>query len=201
MKRSESRIKTSFAKATKFVHEKFTQLSSREKGIIFITISAVALLIVVNVVDNITSAFDEQTIALESAKTNLENVSVLLQNYRKLVKRREEIEARYKEVEFKEGALSYLDSLIKESLGIQSGEFKITDSQPQPFGLNFEQTSYEIRLDRVTDLKKFISLMLDLVSGKHPMLMSRLEINKSYSGDKLTVKVDVNKIQRAGQKT
>lgn len=142
------------------------------------------------------ASFEELEISYLKSKMDLEQASVLLKNYRRLKLKRDEIEKEYEKIEFKEGALSYIDTLVKQKLGDSIKQsFNITPRSPQPFGLNFELSPFSVKFT-VPSLENLMSFLKEAVSGTNPMFITKLDMTKNYKGDGLDVEVELSCIQK-----
>jgi hypothetical protein len=109
---------------------------------------------------------------------------------------RELIEKKYKQVELREGTLSYLESLYKQVITDGQGGFKIDDSRPaQPFGVDYEKIPFALNFN-VQNLEKLTLFLKELINGKQPFLITKLSIDKVYSG--LDVTIDIVSITKKG---
>lgn len=176
----------------------FSSLTPREK-VLTLTAGAIALLFLLSsLYSPLAEAFDNQTVQFASAKDSLRETPRLLRDYLRLTRKRDAIEKRYKEVSFPEGALAHLEKLLIEKGKIAQGQFNITE-KTQPFGPEYEQEVYTIKF-RTTSLSQLVDLLKELTRGDKPLLLSRLDMTKSFSGDRLDIDLDVSSLRKKGIK-
>lgn len=175
-----------------------SKFSSREKKLLYSGIAVLLLVLSIQIIKHTKNAFAEQALEIESAKVDLNTSIGLLNAYQKLRVRRDEIEKEYKKIEFKEGALSYLDSLVKEKLG-GTVKYTIDPLAVQPFGLSFEQSPFAVKFT-AQSLEKLVGLLKAVTTGENPMFVTKLDMIRNLRGDGLDVNVELSCIQRAGLK-
>ena len=146
------------------------------------------------VYEPIQDAFDAQAVALAEAQGRTRTIGGTLEGYLKLKARRDLIESRYREVEFKEGALSHIENLIRTKALVTSG-YTIKDNTPRPFGGSYEQVPYSVRF-QISSLSALLDFLKEVVHGPRPLILSRLELQKSRIGDRLDVDLDVSSLRK-----
>lgn len=176
----------------------FSKLSGRERLIVLLALGVVLSFLGSSGYSKVTDIFGEQARLLEEAENQAQSVPGLLSNYAKLTQRREEIKNRYKQFERREGTLSYLEKLIQNK---SSETPLIVEGQPQQFGVQFEQVKFTITRIRVNSMENLADLLSELVSGKQPFLITRLQIDRPYSGNRVDVELDVVSIAEANNST
>ncbi|RIL09570.1 MAG: hypothetical protein DCC75_06240, partial [Proteobacteria bacterium] len=139
----------------------------------------------------------EQEQRLSTAKNDIETVALGLVRYNKLIARRQAIEDTYSKMEFSEGALSYLDKLVREKAGIVGGD-PIKAMRPKPFAGKYEQDPFTIRFT-ITDLPRLVDFLFELVRGPRPMILASLDLKRRAAGDALEATMDVASIRKAKQ--
>ena len=154
----------------------------------------VAAMAIYQIYEPIRAAFQAQSEQLASIEESMKSVGPNVERYLKLKQRRDAIEEEYKEVEFKEGALSHLENLVRTKAGITSG-FTIKDNPPREFGGNYEQTLFSIKLT-TTNLQTLIDFLNETINGQRPLIVSKVDIQKSKFADRLEVDVDASSIRR-----
>ena len=174
--------------------EIYRKFSPREKFIVGICGAIVVLFLANELYAPVAEAFENQTLEVEQAKNALDLVAPEIQRYKKLKTKRDEIENKYRQVEFQEGVLSHLEKLINEKLGLTSGAFTITDKS-QDFGAEYTQRIFTIKF-KVTNMAKFVDFLKEIVKGPKPLLLSRVDATKSYTGDRLDVEIDASSLSR-----
>lgn len=191
-------MKTAINKIFSPIVKKYEAFSARERKMILLGTFAVFFVIFVKGVKVSKAGLEEQEMEFQKTKADLSLASGLLKSYQKLKLKRDDIEKYYEKLEFNEGALSYLDALIKQKLGdAVKQNFNITPRPPQPFGLTFELNPFSIKFT-VPSLEKLTEFLKEAVSGANPMFITKLDMTKNYRGDGLDVEVELSCIQKAG---
>lgn len=172
----------------------FKSLSRREQALICGGIATLFLMGIYSVYEPVREAFDRQELALVEAEGRSKGVSGTLERYMKLKARRDAIEGRYRMIEFEEGALSYLETMIRTKAMVTSG-FTIKDGPPRPFGKNHEQVPFSVRFS-TANLETLIGFLQELVHGPRPLILGRLSLQKSRIGDRFDVDLDVSNLRK-----
>lgn len=171
----------------------YVKLSSREK----IGVWVAALVVVYFAFDMIyaplAASFDKQVFELQKVDQDLKTVTIQLARYRDLKQRFSVIEEQFKKAPPAEGVLSYIDSLLSSKAQLRSGQYSIQPNARRPLGEQFEQLPFTIKFD-ITDLAALVTFLKELIHGDKPLLVTRLDINKSRRLDKLSVLIDVSSI-------
>jgi Type II secretion system (T2SS), protein M len=173
----------------------FSKLSKREK-LLIVTPSIVLVLMAFYslVFTPIQSAFAKQSEELENSQKNVGILSVMLDRYTRLKVRREEIELQYKGIENRENGITLLEGLLRNKLDLAPGAVKIGEGSPQRFGGDFEKTPYTVRFS-VSDLSKLVAFLDEVVHGKNPMILKKLDLKKR--GDRsIEVDMEVSSIRK-----
>ena len=175
----------------------FKTLSRREQGLICGGVAVLIIMAVYAVYEPVSEALDRQNVALVEAEGRAKGVSGTLERYMKLKARRDAIEGRYRMIEFEEGALSYLETMIRTKAMVTSG-FTIKDGPPRPFGKNHEQVPFSVRFS-TANLETLIGFLQELVHGQRPLILGRLSLQKSRIGDRFDVDLDVSNLRKANK--
>lgn len=172
----------------------FAKLSSREKAILAVAAVMIALVVVSKSYDWVSGVFEEQTVRLDKAEQDLQAAAAMLQRHAKLRSRRDEIEAMYSEIEIKEGGLSLLERLLRTKANVTSG-FTIKDGPVRQFGGNYEQAPFSVKFP-TNNLQTLVDFLTEVVHGPQKMVLTRLDIRKARTGDKLEVDMDVSSFRK-----
>ncbi len=172
----------------------YKKLSGREKVIIAVAILMILISIIYPLQQEIRSAFSAQDRTWSELEDESKKVAASLARYAKLKNRQAAIELSYKEVEIKEGALSYLENLVRNKAGIASG-FTIRDRPPREFAGSYEQTPFTIKFV-ITDYPRLIEFLKEITHGQHPMLLAGINVKKRPAGDALEVEIDVSGVRK-----
>ncbi len=173
---------------------KFQALTKREKGIIILAVLVAISMLLYQIYEPIREAFRRQDERLASLELNMKGVGTSIERYMKLKARRDKIEADYKGIEFKEGALSHLETMVRSKAGITNG-FTIKDSQPKEFAGSYEQTPFNIKFTTVS-LDTLVEFLKELTHGPRPLIVSKVDLQKSKFADRLEVDIDASSIRK-----
>lgn len=173
---------------------KFSALTQREKVIIVAAGLVAVCMLSYQIYEPIRRTFHEQAEQITTLEGTMKGVGTTLERYVKLKARRDAIEDEYKEVDFKEGALSHIENLVRSKAGISAG-FTIKPNPPKEFGGNYEQTLFSIKFS-TTNLEALVDFLKELSHGPRPLVISKIDIQKSKFADRLEVDIDASSIRR-----
>jgi type II secretory pathway component PulM len=175
------------------------QRTPREKVIgsvaaLFIGVTVIYPALVAPVQD----AFSEQSRKLRELRNTYSVTPDILERYSKLVARRKDIDAFYSKVDLSSEPLSYLEGLLKESAQA-TGAYNVTPRDGVQLGgkyahkffmVNFQTASYE----------NLVAFLKALTSGKQPMLISQINLEKRSGGETLNVQLEVSGFESIAKK-
>ncbi len=173
--------------------EYYAKLSGRERVLVLFGALALSISALYLVYSPIEEAFVIQSQALNDVSLKLQNVSAALARHQKLRARREEVEREFREVEIAEGALSYLEELVKTKAGVLNPQISPRDIRE--FGSDYEQAPFLIRFP-IVDLARLVQFLETLVNGPKPFILASLDIKRRPAGDSLDVELEVSSIRR-----
>lgn len=195
--RMQQQLATHIEKLTVASRQYFATLSSRERVLVAICGVAVLVSALYLIYAPIEESFAAQERELNDATLKLQNVAAALTRYQKLRARREEVEREFREVEISEGALSYLEELVKTKAGVLNPQINPRDIRD--FGSQYEQAPFQIRFP-IVDLTRLVQFLETLVKGPKPFILASLDIKRRPAGDSLDVELEVSSIRKkAGQ--
>jgi type II secretory pathway component PulM len=171
----------------------FSKLSARERVLVAICGFAVLASALYLVYAAIEESFANQERELNDTTLKLQNVAAALTRYQKLRARREEVERAFREVEISEGALSYLEELVKTKAGVLNPQINPRDIRD--FGSQYEQAPFQIRFP-IVDLARLVQFLETLVKGPKPFILASLDIKRRPAGDSLDVELEVSSIRK-----
>jgi Flp pilus assembly pilin Flp len=176
------------------LYAKFHALTLREKAIIAVAVAVAIAMLLYRIYEPINRIFTSQNDRIATLEAQLKALPPSIERYAKLKARRDAIEEEYKSVDFKEGALSYLENLVRNTDGVQPG-FTIKDNPPKEFGGNYEQTLFQIKFIS-TNLESLVNFLKEVIHGSRPLIISKIDIQKSKYADRLEVDIDASSIRR-----
>ncbi len=172
----------------------FYALSQREQGMV---VAGALVLMVVGLNQAYTpirDVYTHQADRLAELHRHATAAPAVVERYSRLGARREQLEKRFKEIEFKEGALSYIENLVRQQPGVAPG-FDIREGTPKAFGKSFEQQPFLVRF-QTTNAAGFVEFLRSVTRGERSLLISKLEIQKPRRGDRLEVDLELNTIRQ-----
>lgn len=172
----------------------YKRFSPRERNLVLAAFATVVLIGTYLVYEPVAEAFSSQAIAIADAEQSVKRLSLELERYGKFESRRREIENRYKEVEIKEGAFSYLETLLREKAGVNAG-FNIKDTPGRAFGGDFEQVTFLVKFS-TTDYERLLQFLKELVYGARPLILGKLDVQMNRRQTALDVDLEVSTIRR-----
>lgn len=172
----------------------FHALSQREQSIV---VTGVVVLVAIGLnqaYTPISDAFGRQDDRLAELQRYASAAPAVIERYSRLGARKEQLEKRFKEIEFKEGALSYIENLVRQQPGVAPG-FDIREGTTKEFGKSFEQQPFIVRF-QTTNAAGFVEFLRSVARGERSLLISKLEIQKPRRGDRLEVDLELNTIRQ-----
>jgi type II secretory pathway component PulM len=177
----------------------WNQRSPREKVIGVVAIAFLAVTVVYpSLIVPIGEAFSEQSRKLRELKNTYSVTPDILERYSKLVARRKDIDSFYSKVDLSSEPLSYLESLLKDTAQA-GGTYNVTPRDGVQLGgkyshkffvVNFQTASYE----------NLVAFLKALTSGKQPMLISQINLEKRAGGENLNVQLEVSGFESMAKK-
>jgi hypothetical protein len=191
-------IKQQFSRITPLIAKaktSYDNLSAREQKLLLGGVAVMIIIGILMVMQPISSLFSEQALELAKVEQEARNIGSELTRYQRLVDRRKEVEQEFKSVDLKDGALSHLEGLIRDKAGISQGAFTIKDQPPKSFGNGYQQTFFTVNFSS-TDYARLIDFLQELVDGAQPLVLKRLDVKRSRSGDKMDIDLEISSISK-----
>ncbi|MCB0317170.1 MAG: hypothetical protein KDD56_00330 [Bdellovibrionales bacterium] len=173
--------------------QQYAKLSAQERSLIIVALILVSLFILAPIYDEIESIFTKQTQKLKTVQANVKLTPKKIAEYLSLKKRRDEVKERYKKVELKQGVRSHIESLISKHIGNDASP-TIQNLNLKQIGQGYVQEPFKVNFN-ASDLKSLSKFLKDLVEGSQPLVLSRLVIRSSRSGERLEVSLDTSSIR------
>jgi hypothetical protein len=174
--------------------EHYRKLSFRERMILLSLSGVLAVIAAVSIYQPINAAFIAQHKRIEDSERSAASAGQLIDRYLKLKSQRNIIESQYQQAEIHEGEITYIENMAKTKIGLPSSAISISPISAKPFGTNYEQAPFTVKFS-VTSVKGLVDFFHEVVAGPHPLVLSRIEIRRPLSGDKLDVDLELNSIR------
>jgi type II secretory pathway component PulM len=169
----------------------WSQRTPRERVVAVVATLFVAITVLYPIlVEPVFAAFAEQSQEIDSLKKTYDVTPDTLDRYSKLLARKKDIEAFYSQADLSADPLSYLENLLKNTAQA-AGSYNVTPREgiqlggkytTKFFAVNFQTGSYE----------NLVSFLGAVTSGKQPMLISQINIDKRGAGETINVQLEVS---------
>ena len=174
--------------------EQYRKLSFRERMILLSLSSVMGVIAAISIYQPINAAFIAQQKRIGDSERSAASAGQLIDRYLKLKSQRNIIERQYQQAEIHEGEITYIENMAKSKIGLPSSAISISPISSRPFGINYEQAPFAVKFS-VTSVKGLVDFFHEVVAGPHPLVLSRIEIRRPISGDKLDVDLELNSIR------
>lgn len=150
----------------------------------------------------IARSFDLQSRQIAKLETDLDSAAIVLKRYAELKSRLQMAEKKFKKSGQAEGVQSYLENLLMNQVHISKDRFSINPGARLTLGTSYVQYPFAVKFD-TTNLQDAVKFLEEVQFGPNktpagePLLVTKLEINKSRRNDKLTVTVGVSSVSNA----
>jgi hypothetical protein len=148
-------------------------------------------------IEPIVAAFAEQSSRIESLQNTYSVTPDILDRYSKLVVRRKEIDSFYSQADLSADPLSYLEGLLKETAQA-AGSYEVTPRQGMQLGGKYSHKFFLVKF-KTASYENLVSFLRALTSGKQPMLISQINLDKQGAGDSLSVQLEVSGFESIGK--
>lgn len=172
-------------------------LNAREKGLVGFVIVGALVWALVSTAQSIDGYFESQTIQLAKLREWEKFLPVRIVTYQSLRKRRQEIEERFKSSDAQTAIPTYLESVFSEKIGTRGSNLAISNQPQAPLGEGYIQTPFSVRF-QVTDVQPLVAFLTELNHGKQPLIVSEIEMAKTYAGDRVEVSLKVSGVRARG---
>jgi type II secretory pathway component PulM len=174
------------------------QRTPREK----IVASVAALFLAVTVVyptfiEPVVAAFAEQSKKIDSLKNTYSVAPDILDRYSKLVVRRKEIDSFYSQADLSADPLSYLEGLLKDTAQA-AGSYEVAPRQGMQLGGKYSHKFFLVKF-KTASYENLVAFLKAITSGKQPMLISQIDLDKQGAGDSLSVQLEVSGFEAIGK--
>ncbi len=141
-------------------------------------------------VEPIVSAFAAQSTRIESLQNTYSVAPDILERYSKLVARRKEIDSFYSQADLSADPLSYLEGLLKDTAQA-AGSYEVTPRQGIQLGGKYTHKFFVVKF-KTASYEHLVAFLKAITTGKQPMLISQINLDKQGAGDSLGVQLEVS---------
>ncbi|RMD86845.1 MAG: hypothetical protein D6808_02515 [Candidatus Dadabacteria bacterium] len=171
------------------------KLSLREKALIAVGAFVLGILGLYALYQPIHRAFDRQERMVMKLSSDAKDIRLALTQYLTLKQRLGCTERKFKRANLSARIRTHLEKVLENEGKIPTGQYNIKRNAKRLLGEEFELSPYTIKFD-TTSLKDLVSLLQTIFDGSKPLLITRLDIQKSRRSDKLSVTIDVTSIRK-----
>lgn len=143
-----------------------------------------------NIIEPIVSAFAEQSKRIESLQNTYSVTPDILERYAKLVARRKDIDTFYSQADLSADPLSYLEGLLKDKAQA-AGSYEVTPRQGIQLGGKYTSKFFLVKF-KTSSYENLVAFLKAVTTGKQPMLISQINLDKQGAGDSLGVQLEVS---------
>jgi type II secretory pathway component PulM len=141
-------------------------------------------------VQPISRAFARQSQELEDLTLTYSAAPDILARYAKLTARRKDLERFYSGVDISSDPLSYLEKLLRDTAQA-SGTYNVTPREGTNLGGKYAHKLFMVNFQSAS-LENVASFLKELTTGKQPMLVSQINLDKRQSTSTLNVQLEVS---------
>jgi hypothetical protein len=163
----------------------------REKVIASLAVVFICVTVVYpTCIEPIVSGFAEQSKRIGSLQNTYSVTPDILDRYSKLVSRRKEIDSFYSQADLSADPLSYLEGLLKDTAQA-SGSYEVTPRQGIQLGGKYTHKFFMVKF-KTASYENLVAFLQAITTGKQPMLISQINLDKQGAGDSLSVQLEVS---------
>ncbi len=171
----------------------YRNLSKRERLLILGGVASIFIIAIYSVTAFILDTFSAQDRKIVALQRNYTSANISLDRYDKLISRLKNLEKNFKKEGPSGGVRSYLEQTIINKAKVASGGFSIRPGATRALGENYSQAPFSISFN-TTKISDIVAFLTEITQGESNLLLTKLEIIKGRSAEKLTVTVDVSSI-------
>ncbi|MFN4894636.1 MAG: type II secretion system protein GspM [Pseudomonadota bacterium] len=165
--------------------------TSREKVIGSIAVLFLGVTVVYpTFIEPVVSAFAEQSKRIESLQNTYSVTPDILDRYSKLISRRKDIDSFYSQADLSADPLSYLEGLLKDKAQA-AGSYEVTPRQGIQLGGKYTSKFFLVKF-KTASYENLVAFLKAVTTGKQPMLISQINLDKQGAGDSLAVQLEVS---------
>lgn len=171
----------------------FINLSKRERILIILGSCCLLLVILYSLTSSIAEVYAAQERKINSLQRNFTTVNISLDRYDKLMARLRSLEQTFKKDGPSDGVRSFLEQAIIAKAKVAQGNFTIRPGAARALGESYSQAPFSINFT-TTSIVDLVSFLQYIVQEDSSLLLTRLEVIKGRSAEKLSVTIDVSSI-------
>lgn len=141
-------------------------------------------------IEPIVSAFADQSKRIESLQNTYSVTPDILERYSQLVARRKEIDSFYSQADLSADPLSYLEGLLKDTAQA-AGSYEVTPRQGIQLGGKYTHKFFLVKF-KTASYENLAAFLKAITTGKQPMLISQINLDKQGAADSLGVQLEVS---------
>lgn len=172
----------------------WNNLSAREKSLAYITGLVLVVILIVQVVAPLSTGLAKNRLEIEKLKGEIKSLPLQIERFKTLSQQKSTIETIYKNSKLNNGALSYIELLVKNRPGIEAVNNFLSPLPTKPFGGEFVQEQFKLNL-KVSNMNSLIDLLKDFKNPENPLLVTKLELTRSPKNEFLTTMIEVSNIK------
>ena len=167
------------------------QRTPREK--VVASLAGVFLLVTVvypTCIEPIVTAFADQSQKINTLQGTYKATPDVLDRYSQLVARRKEIDSFYSQADLSADPLSYLEGLLKDTAQA-AGSYEVIPRPGIQLGGKYTHKFFVVKF-KASSYENLVAFLKAITTGKQPMLISQINLDKQGAGDSLNVQLEVS---------
>lgn len=165
--------------------------TSREKVIGLVAgVFMVITVIYPTFIEPVLAVFSDQSHRIESLKNTYEVTPDILERYSQLVARRRDIDSFYSKADLSSDPLSYLEGLLKD-VAQAAGSYEVIPRQGIELGGKYSHKFFLVKF-KTASYENLVAFLKAVTTGKQPMLISQINLDKRGAADSLNVQLEVS---------
>jgi hypothetical protein len=184
---------------TKKVIHWFYTLSSRERVLVGGVVIFGAVVILWNGVQFLSESIVDNGRYISQRRSDYMNLLSDLRRYRQLDDRVKSLEATFEKSEMTlEQVTTEIDRIVRESIGSDNYELQ-KSSSTEEVGATLQQQGFTLSLRSIT-LDQLVQLLFKLESGKSPLLLGKVELERRGATPEMRALIEVSSISKSTPK-
>ena len=169
------------------------RLSAREQLLVVAVILGMLLWGCYELEKKVEGIFTVQSKQLESLRSANKFLPMKIVSYQTLIKKREKVEERFRNSPADFSIRPYIEEVFQSKLGTKGSTLQITEQKASDLGERFIQLPHIVRF-QVTEVEALVNFLKEITYGKQPLILSDIDLDRAFSGDKISVSIRVSSI-------